>query len=138
MTFFLSGLFLTLAVISLIISVLALLIIRMSISSSGLLKGGMALCLIYFFVYIVYIGPYFEKATFFESSFKGLVIDKYIDYDNHSNNTVVVKSQNGTLKLTYLTSIYQNIIVGDTIVKSKESITVYVYGKNKQLQQDVH
>jgi len=69
---------------------------------------------------------------FRDYKFNGLIINKYIDKDEHSTETVIIKNFNETIPdtLTLLdwdkTGLYYKINKNDTIIKQRGSNSVYL------------
>lgn len=61
-------------------------------------------------------------------SYKGKILNKYIDKNNHNNKTILLDDGN-KLILNYAsinTNIYDSLVMGDFILKGKESLEGYV------------
>lgn len=68
-------------------------------------------------------------------SYKGIVLEKYIDKKNHLNQTILLKHSSQTNKVIIpyrdVSRLYINIKKGDSLVKEPNSLNVNLYREGK-------
>ena len=70
-------------------------------------------------------GCYLNEKSIFEREFKGRVIDKFINYSDHANETLTFNSNRKVALLRG--AYYKNIAIGDSIHKIKNSFKLEVH-----------
>ncbi len=68
--------------------------------------------------------------NFKEEKYSGIVVKKFIDYNNHTNLTIVL---NNNRTATLYESFYKKIDVGDSLSKKKGDPIVWLYKKNGKI-----
>jgi len=67
----------------------------------------------------------------------GILIKKYQDVKNHGYKTLVIRSGNDTINsqllVVDLNRIYDGLLVGDSIVKIKNSLDIIVFRRNDKI-----
>ena len=68
--------------------------------------------------------------TLKEENYSGIVIKKFINYDNHAIRTVILKNSQ---RVTFYDSFYKKINIGDSLSKKKGDPIVWLYKKNGRI-----
>ena len=68
--------------------------------------------------------------NFKEESYHGIVVNKFIDYENHASRTVILKNNQ---RAGFYESFYEKIDVGDSLSKKKGDPIVWLYKKNGEI-----
>lgn len=83
----------------------------------------------YFLIPSVNYSNCINAERFMKSSFEGIVVNKYLDNQQHSVPTIEVLNDHGQVNKLYLfgeySGLYESISLHDTIVKSKGSSNVF-------------
>ncbi len=93
------------------------------------------------FVIAIYMNPEALRKrqimNFYRSSIHGVVVDKYINVENHSNKQIVIQDFNDKTTNFILTpnnneDIYSLITKNDTIVKNENSLNIVISNYKKE------
>lgn len=99
--------------------------------------------LIFFVIMIIFImyenffqPSYWCKLSkeFKESSYRGVVVKKFIDKENHSAKMILIKHNDKIIDMNLdsdTTSYFEYVNVGDSIIKAKESVNLEVIKRNQ-------
>lgn len=87
----------------------------------------MAICVVpvvFLFVYSIFQPSHLCNlyAEFKQSDYRGILLNKYIDNENHNTRTIVIKSGENvfTMILPRDTSLFYNtVMIGDSVIKRK-------------------
>ena len=68
--------------------------------------------------------------NFKEESYHGIVVNKFIDYENHASRIAILKNNQ---RAGFYESFYEKIDVGDSLSKKKGDPIVWLYKKNGKI-----
>ena len=78
--------------------------------------------ILFLFTYSLFQPPHLCNlyTEFKESNYQGIVVDKYIDKENHNTRTIIIKSNEEIFTMILprdTSSFYTTVILGDTVIK---------------------
>ncbi len=99
-------------------------------------KGTLIIVLV---VLVTFIGVMIYQETTFEDrvlqkaldkNYNGIVVKKYIDYENHAVPKVILRTEKETIMFK---RIYDQLKIGDSISKQQGDLKVYIYKKDRTI-----
>lgn len=91
------------------------------------------------YIFIFRIGPYYQDKfagcdlahDVYLENFRGIVVKKFVDASEHNNETIIYRDENKTevyliLYSTDYGDLYENLNVGDSIIKKKNAMNYRV------------